>query len=247
MQRYDDQGFAVVRGVFAANELEVIEAEVDHYLDEQIAAGESRELILEATPGKAVRCAFGMDQRSVYFDALMRDRRLYEVVRELWSDAEALADGTMLINKAPFSSYEFPWHQDNAYQFWSPPEAVALTLALDDSSAESGAIVCLAGSHQQEILPHRPSGVLGASRGLVEMPKDGKYPEVTLSLHPGDLSLHHVNTIHRTGPNRTSKNRRNLGFAYRSSRSLRNEAAMSQYERDLKQFLDAPQRAPNAG
>ena len=124
---------------------------------------------------------------------------------------------------------------------------VAATLALDEATKDNGTIVCLKGSHTSPILPHRPSGVTGASLGLVDAPDLNRHSEVPLCMMPGDLSLHHVNVIHRTGPNRTSKNRRNLGFAYHSSRSLRNEAAVSQYERDLKQFLDASPRAPNAG
>lgn len=100
-----------------------------------------------------------------------------QLVQQLFDGADVVADGTMLIDKAPFTTYKFPWHQDNAYQFWNPPDAVAVTLAVDESSAESGAIVCLAGSHRGSILPHQPSGVFGASRSLVTPRTPMSFPQ----------------------------------------------------------------------
>ena len=206
-----------------------------------LASAPRGDVILEVNAERSLRCLFRIHERCAYFDQLMRDARLMQLVRQLFNGADVIADGTMLIDKAPLTTYEFPWHQDNAYQFWNPPDAVAVTLALDDSTAESGAIVCLAGSHRESILPHQPSGVFGASRSLVAPPNSDEYPPVTLSLKPGDVSLHHVNTIHRTGPNRTSKHRRNLGFAYHSSRSVCEHTAADQYKRDLEKFLQTQQ------
>ena len=234
---YRQNGFTVVRGLFSVTELKDMEIHLAEYLERTILTATPREFIFEANAEKSLRCAFRIHERSEYFDALMRAPRLLAIVRQLFNGADVLADGAMMITKAPFTAYEFPDHQDNAYQFWSPADAVSVTLALDESSEESGAIVCRAGSHTQGILPHRPSGVYGASRGLVEIPAAGEYAEVALSLMPGDISLHHVNTIHRTGPNLTARQRRNLGFAYHSSRSTRDETARAEYERQLKEFL----------
>lgn len=238
---YKRNGFAVIPGMFSAGEVEEIERqwEAHHRLD--VATAPKGDVIFETNAERSLRCLFRIHERSAYFNQLMRDTRLTQLVQQLFDGADVIADGTMLIDKAPLTTYEFPWHQDNAYQFWNPPDAVAVTLALDDSTAESGAIVCLAGSHRASILPHQPSGVFGASRGLVSDPDTDEYPPVALTLKPGDVSLHHVNTIHRTGPNHTSKHRRNLGFAYHSSRSVRDNVASDQYTRDLEKFLQTQQ------
>ncbi|MSR60392.1 MAG: phytanoyl-CoA dioxygenase family protein [Planctomycetaceae bacterium] len=238
---YRRNGFAVIPGLFSAEELEEIARQLEAHLRLDLASAPRSDVIFEADSERSLRCLFRIHERSAYFDRLMRDARLMQLVQRLFNGADVIADGTMLIDKAPWTTYEFPWHQDNAYQFWNPPDAVAVTLALDDSTAESGAIVCLAGSHRESILPHQPSGVFGASRGLVSDPSTDEYSPVTLSLKPGDVSLHHVNTIHRTGPNRTSKHRRNLGFAYHSSRSVCDHTAADQYKRDLEKFLQTQQ------
>ncbi|MDA0207438.1 MAG: phytanoyl-CoA dioxygenase family protein [Acidobacteria bacterium] len=240
---YNQNGFAVIPGLFSAEEMEEIARQLEAHLRLDVASAPRGDVIFEANAERSLRCLFRIHERSAYFDQLMRDCRLMQLVRQLFNGADVIADGTMLIDKAPTTTYEFPWHQDNAYQFWNPPDAVAVTLALDDSTSESGAVVCLAGSHRESILPHQPSGVFGASRGLVSDPSTEEYPPVTLSLKPGDVSLHHVNTIHRTGPNHTSRHRRNLGFAYHSSGSVCDNAAADQYKRDLEKFLQT-QQAP---
>ena len=207
---------------------------VRSYREQFLYAPESGEVYYEDDASRSVRCVFRMNQRSDYFEELMWDPRLIAVAEALFPGAEATADGVMLIDKAPHASYEFPYHQDNAYQFWDPPEAVAATLTLDEATEDNGTIVCLTGSHVSPILPHRPSGVTGASLGLVDAPDLNRYPEVPLCMGAGDLSLHHVNVIHRTGPNRTGDHRRNLGFAFHSSRAKRDTEAHARYQEHLK-------------
>lgn len=233
MAAYARDGFAVVRGFVSDHELRAIDEAFAACLASADPARDPKDFVFEDDAAKSLRCVFRLNERSAFFDALSRDPRLIALARRACDAADVVCDGVMLIDKAPHSTYEFPLHQDNAYQFWSPPDAVAITLALDPSDSESGAIVCLAGSHRVGIRPHQPSGVRGASRGLSDVPPAGRFPEAVLSLRPGDVSLHHVNVIHRTGRNRTGSRRRNLGFAYRSSRCVRDEAAFSKYESDL--------------
>ena len=238
---YEKNGFAVVAGLFLTEELKDIESHLSAHLQRHLSTASHGDVVLEENAARSLRCLFNIHERDAYFATLMRDSRLLRLVRQLFKGADVVADGTMLIDKTPFATYEFPWHQDNAYQFWSPPDAVAVTLALDDSSAASGAIAFLAGSHRSNILPHQPSGVFGASRSLVTTPAAAEYPTIIASLRPGDILLHHVNTIHRTGPNQTPQHRRNLGFAYHSSRSVCDNVAADQYKRDLTKFQEQAQ------
>ncbi len=231
---YHQNGFGIIRGLFSVEELGAVDDHLQSYLEESLSAPESGEVYYEDAASRTVRCVFRMNQRSDYFEELMWDPRLIAVAEALFPGAEVTADGVMLIDKAPRASYKFPYHQDNAYQFWDPPEAVAATLTLDEATEENGTIVCLKGSHTSPILPHRPSGVTGASLGLVDAPDLTRHPEVPLCMKPGDVSLHHVNVIHRTGPNRTDDHRRNLGFAFRSSRAKRDTEANARYHEHLR-------------
>ena len=139
-QAYHQHGFGIVKGLFSAEELQLIEAQFERYVQEAISAPDPGEVLYEDLPSRPIRCVFRMHERSDYFRELMSDRRLIRTAQALFGGADVIPDGVMLIDKAPYASYTFPPHQDNAYQFWAPPEAVAATLALDESTPENGAI-----------------------------------------------------------------------------------------------------------
>jgi ectoine hydroxylase-related dioxygenase (phytanoyl-CoA dioxygenase family) len=161
LQAYRRDGFAIIEGFFSAEEMRLVSAHVQRCLQEMISKAEPGEVYYEDESTRTVRCAFRMHERSAYLRQLMGDPRLLDIIETVLGGAQVIQDGVQLIDKAPLASYEFPYHQDNAYQFWDPPEAVAATLALDESTPENGAITCLRGSHVLEVLPHQPSGVLG--------------------------------------------------------------------------------------
>ena len=58
-------------------------------------------------------------------------------------------------------------------------------------------------------------------------------------MEPGDVALHSVNTIHRSGPNQTDRSRRQVGIGYISSRARRDERAWAQYQEDLERLHTA--------
>ena len=190
---------------------------------------------MPGVPGRtasAVRCVFRIQEHSNYLRELLHSALMLDLVRPLVGD-EPIADGIQYIDKPPRASYEFPYHQDNAYQFYDPPRALAATVALDEQRADSGPIACLRGSQTLDILPHQPSGVLGASRGLVDPPDTATYPEVTAEVAAGDVLVHHTNVIHRTGPNRTLGHRRNLGFIYHGAGAAKDVEASAALEREF--------------
>ncbi|MDA1166237.1 MAG: phytanoyl-CoA dioxygenase family protein, partial [Planctomycetota bacterium] len=125
---YKRNGFAVIPSLFSAEEVAEIERQLEAHLRLDLTSAPKGDLIVEANAERSLRCLFRIHERSAYFDQLMRDARLIQLVQQLFDGADAIADGTMLIDKAPLTTYEFPWHQDNAYQFWNPPDAVAVTL-----------------------------------------------------------------------------------------------------------------------
>ena len=170
-------------------------------------------------PGSSVRCLFRIEEQSELLRDLLCSALLLNVVRRCWRTS---GRGRHPVHRQPpHATYRFPYHQDNAYQFYHPPRSLAATLALDAQGEDSGPISFLRGSHELPILPHEPSGVLGASRGLVDPPDTARYPEVAATVEAGDVLVHHANVIHRTGPNRTGSHRRNLGFTYHGAGASR--------------------------
>jgi non-haem Fe2+, alpha-ketoglutarate-dependent halogenase len=122
--------------------------------------------------------------------------------------------GTLIIRKAPHSEELVAWHQDGAYASFSGDDAVSAWIALSDSTAEAGCMRVLAGSHERR-LAHRNSGdarnVLREGH-TVDVPID-ESKAIDVILKAGEMSLHHFDLIHGSGPNRSDAPR--TGFIVR--------------------------------
>lgn len=233
---YRMDGFVVARDFFDAALLGSVTEEVERVVAEAAAVSEHGRVYFDAEEeGAPVRCMFRIEEQSELLRDLLDSTLLLSLVKPLLED-DPVADGIQYINKPPHATYRFPYHQDNAYQFYRPPSSLAATLALDSQYDDSGPIAFLRGSHVLDILPHEPSGVLGASRGLSELPDTDRYPEVKVTVEAGDVLVHHTNVIHRTGPNLTAVHRRNLGFIYHGSCAIQDAASRTEFSRQFDQF-----------
>jgi phytanoyl-CoA hydroxylase len=232
-QQFHDDGFVIVRGLLAPAEVARISDEVAEYIRTIAPALPPGEVYYEDTPGAPVKALHGMDRHAAFFAELRGHERFLEIVSAIWPGAAVELGAISYFGKAARAGSVTPPHQDNAFQLLDPPLGLELTLALDESTPDNGALTCRRGSHRLGLLPHRPSGVLGFSRTLIHDVDDAAYPEVRLCMKPGDLALHHVLTIHRSDANRTDRPRRQLGLAYRSALAKRDEAAAAKYQADI--------------
>jgi len=107
------------------------------------------------------------------------------------------------------------WHQDGTYWGLDSREVTTAWIALTDSTGESGCMRVAPGSHRHPILPHRdtyaPDNRL--SRGQEVQVEVAEQDAVDVVLQAGQMSLHHVNIIHGSTPNRSDRSR--IGFAIR--------------------------------
>jgi phytanoyl-CoA hydroxylase len=139
-------------------------------------------------------------------------------------------------NKPPDTEHPTPPHQDNFYFCLKPPNVLTLWLALDPVDEENGCLRYVRGSHTGGIRPHSPTQVLGFSQSVSDYGPDEEALEQPILLEPGDLVVHHGETIHRADPNRSAtRHRRAFGIVYRGKSCSRDEAAFQRYEDAVKE------------
>ncbi|MBX9701381.1 MAG: phytanoyl-CoA dioxygenase family protein [Acetobacteraceae bacterium] len=123
---------------------------------------------------------------------------------------------TTLWWKEAGSPNHVPWHQDGTYFGLAPHEHVTAWVALTPSTAESGCVTILPGSHRAGQLPHadRPDPAIMLSRGqtLAQLPDTSG--AVPIPLAPGEFSLHHTLVMHSSAPNHAAWDRIGLGISY---------------------------------
>lgn len=149
-----------------------------------------------------------------WLNDLIREQRILDAVEDLYG-VDLLCWTTNFFIKEANDPAFVSWHQDSTYWGLSKPESVTAWVALSASTAESGAMQVIPGTHLLDQIPHtdRPSRDNLLIRGQeVEVAVDSRQA-VTLELQPGEMSLHHLRLIHGSPPNRSPARR--IGFAIR--------------------------------
>ena len=108
------------------------------------------------------------------------------------------------------------YHQDATYWGLEPHDVATAWLALSDASTETGPMKFVPGSHRDDVFDHEDTfgedNLL--SRGQVI---DREIDEANVALAPldaGQMSLHHVRTIHGSTPNHTTDRRIGMVLRY---------------------------------
>jgi ectoine hydroxylase-related dioxygenase (phytanoyl-CoA dioxygenase family) len=129
---------------------------------------------------------------------------------------DIVIDGTLVFYKPPHDSGYASWHQDSVYSGWHLTPSVSAWIALTPSEPSNGCMRAIPGSHQEGVLDHE--NVLDdpnlLNRRGERLRKDvDEAQAVDFVLQPGEMSLHHTNIVHGSGPNESDRPR--IGFIVR--------------------------------
>jgi non-heme Fe2+,alpha-ketoglutarate-dependent halogenase len=148
------------------------------------------------------------------YDLAMHPKVLDAVEDLLGPDIIILS--TILFVKSPGPEF-VSWHQDGRYlvRDEGPVLSVSAWIALTESSRITGCLRAIPGSYRVGPLPHRYTYEKGNMllRGETVDAHVDVSRTVDMTLSPGQMSLHHVDTFHGSGPNQGTGKR--IGFTVR--------------------------------
>ena len=224
LARYREDGFAVVKGVFTADEMAELAEAFDRIYAEGMRHGRRfrhGNTFYNVTQDDNIGPVMRIMQWPSYVDEVLDrfrlDKRMLAIVEPLIG-----RDLKQIINqmhwKPPGAAMaEFGYHQDirsrrPRWAYRDPANSYVQTgIAVDPHRRENGAMVLFPGSHLLGELP------LARECKIMDTALTGKYIEdfglspemgVDLDLDPGDVALWHVYAIHGSGPNVSSIDRR---------------------------------------
>jgi ectoine hydroxylase-related dioxygenase (phytanoyl-CoA dioxygenase family) len=128
---------------------------------------------------------------------------------------DLLIDGSLILCKYPHDLSYVSWHQDSVYSNWHLSPTTSAWIALSPSTARSGCMRVVPGSHERGQVAHDEvrDGDNLLRRGERVVDDVDEAEAVDIELRPGEMSLHHSNIIHGSNPNRTDDKR--IGFIVR--------------------------------
>ncbi len=150
-----------------------------------------------------------------WINELIRDARILDAVEDILGP-NILAWGTNFFIKDPRDDAFISWHQDSTYWGLSHPDVTTAWIALSDVTPENGAMRMLPGSHLLDQLPHVDTFAEHnlLTRGQEVQIDVDESKTVDVALKPGEMSLHHVRTVHASNANATGTRRIGLAIRY---------------------------------
>jgi non-haem Fe2+, alpha-ketoglutarate-dependent halogenase len=144
---------------------------------------------------------------------LVHNPRILDPVEDLLGP-DLLCWGASFFDKRPGESHHVPWHQDASYWGLSAPDALTAWVAFTPSLRENGCMRISPRTHRSPIRhidTHDRTNMLPGREALAADVDEGT--AVDIELQSGEMSLHHVLTVHGSKPNLSAQRR--CGFAIR--------------------------------
>jgi ectoine hydroxylase-related dioxygenase (phytanoyl-CoA dioxygenase family) len=202
-ERYDRDGYLIVRGVVDRDLASEASAHVDWLCRRHP----------ELRPEQLGHQLVADDP---FWVRLVGDDRLLDVAEAFVGPNIALF-ASHYIAKPPHTGQAVLWHQDGAFWPLEPMSVVTLWLAADEVTTENGCMRVIPGSHRHQLEGTRSrkdvANVLGAEIDVDPSLIDDSQA-VDIELHPGDVEVHHPNIIHGSHANTSDRWRRGLTIRY---------------------------------
>jgi phytanoyl-CoA hydroxylase len=231
---FDREGFVIVPQLLDLPEFAELCANLDRYIHDVVPTlPDSHAFYVEKGQTETLK-----QMQHMGVDPFFRDYRKHPkwlgLARALVGE-DIEAQEPEWFDKPPGTLSPTPPHQDNYYFNLQPPNVLTIWMALDGVDGENGCLRYVAGSHRRGIRPHGRSNVLGFSQGITDYGTGDEAREVPIHLRPGDVVVHHGETIHRADPNRSAaRHRRAFAMVFKGASCRRNEEAFARYMAALK-------------
>ena len=224
LETFARDGFAVVRGVFNGAEVAEMAAAFDRVREAGLRFDRSyrdRNLLFRLSRDDRLGKTLRMVQWPAYIDPVLNryrlDRRLFDIVEPLLG-----RDLKQIINqmhwKPPGAARNsFGFHQDIWFRrprgaYRNPARSYIQTaIAIDPHRAENGAMMFCRHSHRQgELSLEGENRIMDRDMTADDLRRIGiaESDTVTLELDPGDVAFWNLYTVHGSGPNLATIDRR---------------------------------------
>ncbi|HEY0658710.1 MAG TPA: phytanoyl-CoA dioxygenase family protein [Pyrinomonadaceae bacterium] len=238
-ENFERDGFVLIEKIFDEIEMREIDRHLDQYMHMVVPNLPRDRVFFEAGNIGKIKSMNRINEESDFFSEFKEHPKIKHLVANIF-DTEPdniVAETLQFFGKPALEGSITPWHQDNGFQHYEPPESLMIWLALADVDEEMGCVVFAKGSHELGVVPHVPSGVLGFSQTVKTPPDPKTYPEVKAVMRRGSISLHHCNTFHRSGANETNRPRPALSVNYRTKRAIANLAERARVKAEVAKLI----------
>jgi len=218
-QDYIEKGFAKIEGYFSEAEIEQLLFAVSRIEQLSQPLNDDDDVFqFEKRNNKTTTLLRRIENPHRHFEvinAFARSKKVIDLLTPLLGENIRLHNSK--INIKPPSGAPVQWHQDWAFYPHTNDSFLTFGVILDEASEQNGAIACLPGSHTGKIYDHRNPETGRFCHAISRKHWDEKLDPLKgeLLVGPkGTVTIHHVRTLHGSGPNHSNTCRRFLLIGY---------------------------------
>ena len=208
---FHDEGYLIVRGVFDAEEADILRAAAaadqsfkENAYDLEDGEGGKAQLVLWNSAGEDL------------WGAIARSERIVNSMEQLLGDEVYHYHSKMSI-KQPRTGGAWSWHQDYGYWYQNGclwPDMGSAFIAVDPNTRENGCLQVLKGSHKLGRIEHGRYGDQTGADPERTAEATKVMETVYVELDPGDTLYFHSNLLHRSDQNTSDTQRWSLICCY---------------------------------
>lgn len=203
LEQFQRDGYCVVDGLYAPDELAAIEAFFEDFKHNGLAVYDAGHTFEALDKTKQQVRAMHPHRYSKQVQDWALHPRVVAALETLLGQPPLLAQ-TMYYFKPPGSKGQ-GMHQDNFYLLAAPATCIAAWTPIDRSDLDNGCLYVVPGSHRKEILCPADGAEAWLNYGdshIKPFPRDAK--PVPVIVEQGQTMFFGGNLIHGSGPNRTT-------------------------------------------
>jgi hypothetical protein len=212
--RYREDGYLLIENAVPPEQLRALRDVAHEFIEHSRTLTASDEVYdLDEGHGpetpRLTRIKIPHKQHAV-FDQALRSEQMRGYFQDLLGP-NVFLQTSKLNTKAPGGGAAVEWHQDWAFYPHTNDDMLAFGLMLEDVDADTGPMMVIPGSHKGPVLSHHNNGVFC---GAIN-PDDPDFhfdKATTLTGKAGDMTVHHVRTLHGSAPNHGDRARLILFF-----------------------------------
>ncbi|MFM1856609.1 MAG: hypothetical protein RLZ83_1918 [Pseudomonadota bacterium] len=148
-------------------------------------------------------------------DRLVHHPAILDAVEDVIGPDILVYHSTLFLKEARTPAF-VRWHQDSTYFYLQPHLHVTAWVALSDATQQAGCMRALPGSHRWGAFEHddAPEAMNMIRRGQGISGRFDGESGTPMPVHAGQMSLHHTDLVHASGPNDSSDRRIGLAISY---------------------------------
>ncbi len=207
---FDKNGYVILKGVIAPDELTNLQSETQRLIDEILAGGPAASSCNRGPEGVPYYLTYLHSHPNDASERLLAHPTIVDLAARMVG-TDCVPTYEALVFKLPGNGSSVPWHRDAEFDRSTGHKIFNVDIYLDHSTKQNGVVW---------VVPESVHWSKAKIQEYLAIPSFEKPGMVAAEVEPGDILLHDIMVLHGSDINRQQSLRRVIYYEFRSARQI---------------------------